>query len=238
MTHYFITGSSSGIGRALCEELFQFKDLKVYGIARRQTLEHPYYNHHTIDLSETSEVSRFQFPQVDEKDDVILVNNAGTLGTVAKAGHLDEKGIERGFHVNLVSVAMLSNKFIDVYRKVKGRKVILNISSGAGKAPIDGWSVYCATKAGLDMFSRVLAEEQKLNKEGFHIFSVAPGIVDTEMQQEIRKADSMQFSRIEDFKRYKAEGELTDPQLISHKLMRILDHPEDFKETVFSVRDF
>jgi benzil reductase ((S)-benzoin forming) len=238
MKYYFITGTSSGIGEGLVKELLGRKEVKIFGFARRDPgITNSGYSHFTLDLGNFNEVDTFKFPDLKDASEIILVNNAGTLGEVAHVGHQEGADISRTLMVNLTSVAILSNKFLSSYGERQCRKVIMNISSGAGKSAIDGWSIYCASKAGLDLYSKVIAEEQKFVKHPTHIFSIAPGIVDTEMQQKIRTSDKQEFSRINDFIQYKEQGELADPGLISQKLLRILDNPENFKETVFSVRD-
>lgn len=238
MKQFFITGSSRGIGKALCEEALQDNRSFVTGIARGDSLSNERYNHVSLDLSDPSSASAFKFPALQNPELIVLINNAGTLGTVARAGDQQDNGIVQAINVNVTSLAILTNNFINAYRVGKAKKVIINISSGAGKTPIDGWSIYCATKAAVDLYSRVIAEEQKIKNEGFRIFSIAPGIVDTQMQDEIRSADRNEFSRLEDFINYKRSGELAEPRLVAKKILSILDNTESFKETVFSVRDF
>jgi benzil reductase ((S)-benzoin forming) len=238
MKYYFITGTSSGIGEALANELLKKDDALVYGFSRRNSISHERYHHTNIDLGEIKELTAFKFPELNDADQITLVNNAGTLGKVSHIGTLDAGDLARTFMVNLSSVAILTNSFTKAYQSTKCNKVVMNISSGAGKSPIDGWSIYCSSKAGLDMFSKVYALEQEFMNSPIRCFSVAPGIVDTAMQREIRKIKKEDFSRIEDFIRYKERGELADPALISQKLILILDKPEEFNETILSVRDF
>lgn len=238
MNYYFITGSSKGIGKALAEDLLKNPDARVTGIARTHTLHHANYTHVTADLADTGAASAIRFPALEKPGTIVLVNNAGTIGAIKRMGHLDEDDITRVFNVNLVSPAILMNNFIKAYTDIKADKIILNISSGAGKNPIDGWSSYCSAKAGMDMLSRVADAEETIKPSGFRIFSVAPGVVDTGMQAEIRRADMNEFSRLKDFITYKESAVLSDPGLISRKLMTILAKHDLFKEVVFSVRDF
>lgn len=56
MEHYFITGSSSGIGKAICEQLLKRPDARIVGIARRKTIDHPHYCHVSLDLSKAEEI--------------------------------------------------------------------------------------------------------------------------------------------------------------------------------------
>jgi benzil reductase ((S)-benzoin forming) len=112
------------------------------------------------------------------------------------------------------------------------------VSSGAGKNPVDGWSVYCATKAGIDMYTRTLAEELKIDgKKHIFAFAVAPGIVDTAMQDQIRTASSGDFSRVSAFIEYKNTDQLAHPDFVARKYLTILELPEKFKDVVFPVKD-
>jgi len=133
---------------------------------------------------------------------------------------------------------VMMNKFVEKYNDLDVKKVIANISSGAAKNPISGWSAYCASKAALDMYSRVLAEEQTARKNGIKVIAIAPGIIDTQMQDEIRSAKSEDFPRLNDFVNYKAEKQLLSPDLVSEKIFLILLGIETIPETVISLRDY
>ena len=80
----------------------------------------------------------------------------------SSAGRMDSSSIIKSYTVNLIAPSVLSNSFMNQFENQVAEKVILNISSGAGKNPVDGWSVYCATKSGIDMFSKTLEMEQNL----------------------------------------------------------------------------
>jgi benzil reductase ((S)-benzoin forming) len=238
MNYYYITGASKGIGKALVEHLLQDPSNKVIGISRSRDMEHANYEHMSLDLSNIDEVSTFRFMPHHDAKRLVLINNAGALGAVKPVGRLSAHPIAYTYNLNLVAPSVLIDNFIHAYASFPAEKIIVNVSSGAGKYPIDGWSVYCASKAGLDMFSRVVSEEQKINKGDFRIFSIAPGVVDTGMQEQIRSADKVDFSRIEDFINYKTSGQLSDPKLVADKFFRILARAGSIEETVISVRDF
>jgi benzil reductase ((S)-benzoin forming) len=241
MNHFIITGTSRGIGKALAENILKGKENSVTGISRNQSLSHPNYKHLSIDLSDITTLKRFLadiFPKCDKADKIVLINNAGIVGQVGKVGNIEDENIERVFNVNLISPAILTNEFIKKYKDLSIQKVIINISSGAGKRPVDGWSSYCSSKAGLDMFSLVIDEEQKLNGYNFKIFSVSPGIVDTDMQTQIRKVSVEDFSEVEKFQSYKEKGNLKEAAKVAEKLLYLLDHPNDFHDVLNSVRDF
>jgi benzil reductase ((S)-benzoin forming) len=236
--YYFITGTSKGIGHALSKEILRRSGVSVTGIARTNSVSADDFRFVPMDLSDVNAVENFEFPACSDATKIVLVNNAGALGTVKRVGNQNGKDIASVINLNLTSVAILINKFLATFSKKNVPLVILNISSGAGKNAIDGWAAYCASKAGLDMFSRVIAEELAISgKKHIRIFSVAPGVVDTGMQEQIRSTSESDFSRIQQFIEYKSTGQLADPRLIAQKLLGILDVPEKFTETVFSAKD-
>ena len=239
MNYYYITGTSRGIGKALVEHLLKDPSNKVTGISRsKKNIEHSNYEHVSMDLSNIDEVSRFHFHPHHDAKKIVLINNAGDLGIVKPIGALTAQAIAYTYNLNLVAPSVLMNTFAHAYHGFPAEKVIVNVSSGAGKYPIDGWSIYCASKAALDMFSKVVFEEQKLQKHDFHILSIAPGVVDTQMQDTIRTVPKNDFSRIDDFINYKSSGQLSDPKLVAEKFFRILANISSINETVISVRDY
>lgn len=240
MNIYYITGTSKGLGKALAEALLHdaTHPCKVIGISRQNTIEHADYKHVSLDLADLDQVRNFRFDLPAEATSVVLINNAGIIGEVKKVGKLRDQAIIDTYNVNLVSPSILMNHFAEACLGVQAEKVVINVSSGAGKAAIDGWATYCATKAGLDLFSCTMEEEQKLlGTDRIKVLSVAPGIVDTGMQDQIRESEVADFSRIADFIDYKNTGKLAEPSLIAAKYLHILNALEEFGETLYSVRD-
>jgi benzil reductase ((S)-benzoin forming) len=238
VNYYFITGTSRGIGKAMTDEILLRTDVSVTGIGRSNPHNDPKFVFVPMDLANLQAVHEFEFPSCSNATKIYLVNNAGALGEVKHTGAAAAVDYEAVINLNLTAVMVLTNKFLAAFAKKNIPLVVLNISSGAGKNPIDGWAAYCTSKAGLDMFSRVVAEEIAISgKKHVRIFSVAPGIVDTAMQEQIRTSSGQNFSRVEQFKEYKSTGQLADPRLTAQKLISILDLPENFAETVFSAKD-
>jgi benzil reductase ((S)-benzoin forming) len=85
---------------------------------------------------------------------------------------------------------------------------ILHISSGAARSAYAGWSVYCATKAALDQHARAVALD---GDPKVRVCSLAPGVIDTAMQAEIRSTPDQRFPLRERFVQLKSEGALTAP---------------------------
>ena len=84
------------------------------------------------------------------------------------------------------------------------------------------------------MFTQVLKAEHP----DFKVFSVAPGIVDTPMQDNIRNANEQHFPHLDRFQSYKADGDLVSAREIALKYLKIIQEPQNFQEVLFSVRDF
>ena len=237
MKYYFITGTSSGIGQALTTELLKQNNVRVFGIARRQKILDENYIPVPLNLADLNEVNGFNFPTLENPQSIVLINNAGQIGDIKPIGKSNNHAIADLFTVNVTSVAVLMNNFIEKYQDISTSKTILNVSSGAGKNPIEGWATYCASKAAVDLLSLTTFTEQQRENYPVQLYSVAPGVVDTEMQQSIRNSNEKDFSRHKHFVELKANNELTSPVEVAEKYIRILNNPQDFKECVFSLRD-
>lgn len=237
MNCYFVTGSSRGIGKALVNELLLDNTARVFGIARNSSVYNDNYIHFHLDLSDLESVKQFHFPVLKNVKQIVLVNNAGTLGQVAHSGRLDDDKIISGFNVNIVSPALLINKFLAAYEKTDCEKVILNISSGAAQRPIDGWSIYCPAKAAIDMLSRTVQLEAEIDKSRTRVYAIAPGVVDTAMQDQIRQVSEKDFSTVERFILLKENHELLHAEVVARRLVYFLQRHRDFNEVVLSLNN-
>jgi benzil reductase ((S)-benzoin forming) len=113
---------------------------------------------------------------------------------------------------------------------------VSTISSGASKYPIGSWSAYCVSKAGLDMWTRCLAEEGQ--KKNISAISVAPGIVNTNMQVNIRSSDPDDFPLHPHFVDYHDSGQLVNPEEVAKQLLDLVtNHTMEQTGERFDVRD-
>ena len=232
MIQFFITGTSSGIGLELAKLALE-EGHKVTGISRRHSISHANYKHLSYNLADYDNYKLINFNVNKEAEKTVLVNNAGWLGEVKPVGQIQPQSIERAYQINLIAPSILTKLFLEQIQNSNSEKVVLNISSGAGKYPIKSWSTYCASKAGLDLFTRVLREDYP----DVHSFSIAPGIVDTEMQGEIRTLDEADFPDRQRFVDYKKKGELSPPKEVAARLLKIIKEPKSAPDSVFSLRD-
>lgn len=241
MDYYFITGTSRGIGRALVEKVLEDDAARVIGFSRSPSVSHSHYTHIEVDLTDIdallSQVDSY-FTTLEEAQRIVLINNAGTLGDIKYLGDAAPASVVALFNLNVIAPTLLMNAFLQQYRSVEAEKLIINVSSGAGKYPIDGWSGYCASKAALDMVSQVADLEGKKRNHNVRVYALAPGVVDTDMQAHIRDTDVADFSSLEKFKNYHAKSALNDPVATADKFFQLIRQPEQFEEVLQDVREF
>ena len=227
-----ITGTGSGIGKALAELLLS-ENYLIFGYSRTNQIENKNFTFTKIDLSDMEAVQKLQFPNVDVASDVLLVNNAATIGSILPIDKKTNEEILREYNLNIISPTLLSRKFINNYSDNK--KLLINIGSGAANKAIASWSTYCATKSGLDMLTEVI---QKEKHESLKVFSIHPGVVNTNMQEEIRKSDADFFPIKQQFIDYYSKNELFSVDFVALKIFQIIAKNEDFKEIILHLRDF
>jgi len=204
----------------------------VIGLARTN----PHANQHfvSVDLTNVSQLPGVLTEIItqyrEQATSFTLINNAGTIEPIGFIGTVEAEAIEQSTQLNLLAPMMLCNTFIEQLTTFKGVKKIMNVSSGAGRKAYEGWGIYCTTKAGLDHFSSVVYEEQKEKQYPVGIVSIAPGIIDTDMQAVIRSSDKKDFPSINRFTTYKEEGALSSPAETAAKLIAFFQS-EHFEES-------
>ena len=241
MNVYIITGVSKGIGFELAKQLGSEGHF-VIGIARTiSKLDGVKFIR--ADLSETEKLEVLMdeiitvFPR--EAVSFTLINNAGMVDPIGLMGAINAEDITKAVALNLTAPIILSNTFIGALKNFKGVKRIVNISSGAGRNAYEGWGAYCTTKAGLDHFSRVVALEQGSAEHPVDIVSIAPGIIDTGMQETIRGSKEEAFPLLDRFIDYKEKGLLSSAEQTAGQLIAFMVN-EDFKTVgaIADLRDF
>jgi NAD(P)-dependent dehydrogenase (short-subunit alcohol dehydrogenase family) len=154
-----------------------------------------------------------------------LVNNAGIIEPIAPVASADIERWQYNIAVNLFGPFYLAREAIAELRKQKGR--IVNVSSGAATRTVEHVSAYCAAKAALNHFTRVLAaEESRLT-----VMAVRPGVVDTQMQETIRRdgPDVMTADQTAYYHNLKLRGELEAPQVPGRAIAWLALHgPPEF----------
>jgi benzil reductase ((S)-benzoin forming) len=224
MNILIITGGSKGIGQAMAYK-YASENYQVYALSRNN-LDLENTTAISVDLSNTKVAAQtftklLEELQHQELSSITLVNNAGRLGKIASLENLEIEDISKTMDLNITTPLVLSGIFIKLLEKKACKKQIINISSGAAKNPYQGWSVYCASKAALDMMTRTIATEQKDLENGVKCVSIYPGVVDTQMQTHIRNTDEKDFISLQRFKDLKENNELYTPTFVAEKIYTI-----------------
>ncbi|SDI29682.1 (S)-benzoin forming benzil reductase [Alteribacillus bidgolensis] len=236
MDHIILTGASHGIGLAAAQHFLQNDNIHLYTISRskdeslaeKARKTGASLDHFSCDLTDRHQMEAivpviFQNINQEAVSSLTLINNAGMVEPVAPADKWEPTDAEAAVQLNLLAPMILSSSFMKKSLSFDVLKTVLNVSSGAAQHPMHGWSVYCTTKAGLDMFTRTCALEQQENQAfPVRFLSFAPGIVDTPMQENIRSLSEEDFQAVETFQSYKDEGKLLSPESVAEKLDKLL----------------
>lgn len=232
-----ITGHSRGLGRALAEYYLN-QEVKVIGLSRHGWDNPPErLLQYAIDFANTEAISTLVQSAswqngLENKNEVTLINNAGIVEPNALAGQQGCDAISKAIAVNITAPMLLTNAVIAAATKASIR--IAHISSGAGRHPIAGWSVYGATKAALDQHAAVIAAEQHPR---VRIASIAPGVVDTNMQQCIRAADAAKFPMVNNFINMKTNSQLQSAVETAQKIAAMITADDYGQQTLRDVRE-
>lgn len=234
-----LTGHTRGLGQAIAAELLA-REIPVLGLARS---DNPELTKHFLNLLQQEKVD-FADPAslqlwlesevldrfLEDATSLLLINNAGMLGPVAPLGRQNDTKLIQTVNLNITAPLLLSNAVAHRYQEPLR---IAHISSGAGRSAFAGWSIYGATKAALDHHAKSSGADAS---QQLRICSIAPGVVDTEMQAEIRLSSAKDFPLIDRFLALKQQGELSSPRDTAERLVRYLLSDNFGEEAVVDLR--
>lgn len=218
-----VTGGSRGLGFALCEQLLS-AGYQVIEFSRAAA--HSYSVQ--LDLGDPESVEPRLAEALGSVDsmnlaELLVISNAGTLEPIGPAGRKSAHSVISNLNANLVSPILLISAVVERFRESLCRKVIANISSGAALKSYAGWSLYCASKAGMESFLRTLAIEQQAASQPFLAVNIDPGVIDTEMQARIRESSPDDFPEVARFIKRKLVGGLAAPADVAEAILEIVN---------------
>src|SRR5690625_4050789 len=229
-----VTGVSKGLGKATATFLLE-SGIHVYGISRtdnkhlsKVAQEHGVtFIHLPCDLGDLENIDKVLKEiksMISEHDlhQLYIVNNAAVINPIDQAVNTNGQDLTYHYQVNVIAPMMLTNTLLKRCNKEKIPFIGVNITSGAKNRPIYGWSAYCSSKASLNMYTKAIALEQEELQTGNKIIAFSPGVMDTDMQAEIRASDYDRFIDVDTFKNYKKQNLLSDTEAVASVLVDIM----------------
>ena len=243
---YILTGGSRGMGLAMARQLLAPGHTLV-SIARHA---HPALSapagatllQWTLDLAQGAAAAEqlrawLAGQPAGHYASATLINNAGVIPHIAPLSDSDPQDLAHALRVGLEAPMQLTAVFLGATEDWGVPRKVLNISSGLGRRAMASQAAYCAAKAGMDHFTRCLALDEAAKPHGARVCSLAPGVIDTDMQVQLRSADAAQFPDVGNFAQLKAGGQLTSPEQAAARVLAWLQRPDFGAQPVADVRE-
>lgn len=208
----WITGASSGIGRALADSV-PWPGAEIMDVSRSGAEG---LIHVAADLSDPSswaEVGRSMAESVGSfaGERVVLIHCAATLDPMVFARDANPDEYTRAVLLNSAAPQVLGQAFVHAVRDRDVKADLVILTSGASRTVYEGWSLYGPAKAAVDHWVRHVGEEELRRGSRCRVLAVAPGVVATPMQAQIRATSEEDFPAGDRFRGLHERGELRDP---------------------------
>lgn len=218
-----ITGGSRGLGAALCSK---FVDMGYHVVEFSRSGSADYSV--PVDLSKPEAAERvFSISlarlAMNEYSTIVGVNNAGVLSPIGPVSRKPLEDVIGNMNVNFISQILFIRCFLKCFQSHACNKTLVNISSGAALKGYSGWSLYCASKAGIDNFICAVAMEQTAEQHPIVVFNIDPHIMDTDMQAGIRQSSLEDFPTRARFDGFKEDGVLEKPSAVADRIIHAIN---------------
>jgi benzil reductase ((S)-benzoin forming) len=223
-----ITGTTKGLGAALFDVFNADTANDVFSLSRfAKAAQEPKNIFADFSEPETIEPAFEKFVDAISGETfakAVLINNAGVVAPVGPFTEINAAMLKTNLEVNLLAPMILMRLFANATRAVAEERIIINISSGAAKRPVPGWAAYCTAKSALEMATRAAALESATTNPdpSLIICSLAPGIVDTPMQGQIREKNAHEFPDVERFRAMKKDGALRNAHDVARDIVMLI----------------
>jgi benzil reductase ((S)-benzoin forming) len=238
-----ITGASRGLGLAIAQQLVA-QGHRVLTIARQRSDALPpsvtqWTDRNLADPGQTLLELEAWLGALDLRDvaSITLINNAGVVTTPAPIGRVSAADISNALRVGLEAPVLLSSVFLRATAGWACPRKLLLISSGLGRRGMASSAPYCAAKAGMDNFARAVALEEALLPNGAKVVSLAPGVIDTDMQVQLRSAEPAMFPDRAMFVGMHSGGQLDSPATAAEKVLKFIVRADFGSKVVTDLRE-
>ena len=238
---FIVTGASRGLGRAMALQLLQ-PGHTVLGLSRQAPAAPSGLEQWACDLADVVPVAARMAQWLAgfapaHFATATLINNAALVTEPKPLAETDAASLVAAVRVGLEAPLVLTAAFLRATRDWHGLGRVLHISSGLGRRGMAATGPYCAVKAGLDNLARAQSLEEALRANGAKVVSLAPGVIDTDMQVQLRGADAAAFPDRDAFVQMKSSGRLDSPEAAAAKVLAYLARPDFGHQPVADVRD-
>lgn len=248
MNLYIITGASRGMGQAMARQLIlpgnhlvcisRQQSAELDALAAQQRVPLDQWRCDLADATPVADQIGFWLASRERDfESIHLVNNAGVIPAIAPLSDVPAADLVRAMRVGIEAPMLLTAAFLKATAAWPISKKVLNISSGLGRRAMASQAGYCAAKAAMDHFTRCLALEEALKPHGAKVCSLAPGVIDTDMQVQLRSAPDTSFPDKAAFVGMKSQGSLTSPNEAAGRLIAHLSRSDFGSNPVADVRD-
>ena len=166
-----------------------------------------------------------------------LINNAGVIPPIAPLSASVPADLAMALRVGLEAPMLLCAAFLGATEDWGVPRKVLNISSGLGRRPMASQAAYCAAKAGMDHFTRCMALDEARKPQGPKVCSLAPGVIDTDMQVQLRSAAPEAFPDVQNFAQLQSSGMLSSAPDAAARVLAWLERPDFGTQPVADVRE-
>ena len=242
-----LTGGSRGMGFAMAQQLLQ-QGSHLLSIARtsstalKSSVSEPdqlLQWEQDLAQSEASAQRLTAWLQTLNPGDwasITLINNAGVIPQIAPLSKVPAADVINAMRVGLEAPMALTGAFLAATDNWSAPRKVLNISSGLGRRAMASQASYCTAKAGMDQFSSCVALEEAAKPNGARIVSLAPGVIDTDMQVQLRSAAADSFPDVERFAGLHSHGQLTSAADAAARVLAWLERPDFGEQVIADVR--
>ncbi len=250
-----LTGASRGLGAAMAEQLLNADTVMLcLSRGRNPTLaaraasaqtaleEWPRDLVDSITVADEVEAWLRTF-DAQRFDTAALINNAGVISRIGPSDACASAELASALRVGLEATILLTAAFLRTTGTWRADRRVLNISSGLGRRAMAGSAIYGVAKAGMDHYSRVVALDEAHRAERMgdkrraaRIVSLAPGVIDTDMQAQLRAADTSGFPSKAYFEQQHAQGQLVSAEETARRVLAYLVRDDFGSNPVADIR--
>lgn len=229
-----VTGVSRGLGHSVARYLLE-SNIHVIGIARSEVKDlqgiaednNVTFISYQADLSELQNTEKL-LPDIiegltsEQISHLYVINNAAIVQPIKKSIEIEVDDLQKHFQLNVMTPMVIMNKLLAFSLEKEITCIGVNVTSGAALTPFYGWSAYCSAKASMAMYTKTVALEQEKMETANKVIAFSPGVMDTNMQEEIRSTSYEQFIDVDRFKNYKQGNLLTTTEAVASVLVDII----------------